>query len=87
MDSEQKGGLLIWNMWSKGTSCILDMRVVNMDMASYVLKTSEKILIIAEQGGNVSTFFSFFWSGFWDQIACSLLGGISPILEQQLSSH
>ena len=31
--------------------------------------------------------FFFFWSGFRDQIACSLLGGIIPIPEQRLSSH
>ena len=32
-------------------------------------------------------FFIFFWSGFRNQIACSLLGGISPIPEQRLPSH
>ena len=30
---------------------------------------------------------SFFWSGYRDHIACSLLGGISPISEQRLPSH
>ena len=29
----------------------------------------------------------FFWSGYRDQIVCSLLGGISPIPEQRLPSH
>ena len=32
-------------------------------------------------------FLSFFCSGYHDQIACSLLGGISPIPEQRLPSH
>ena len=32
-------------------------------------------------------FLSFFWFGYRDQIACSLLGGISPIPEHRLTSH
>ena len=32
-------------------------------------------------------FLSFFCSGYRDQIACSLLGGVSPIPEQRPPSH
>ena len=49
VDSEQKCDLL---MWAQGTNSILEMRVVNMDMASYIIKTLEKSLVTAEREKN-----------------------------------
>ena len=37
-------------MWEKGTGQMLDMWVLNMDAASYVLKTPDKILLTSERG-------------------------------------
>ena len=37
-DHEQKDDLLIRHLWEKGTNCILDMRVVNTDAVSYIIK-------------------------------------------------
>ena len=54
-DSKQKFGLLIQDIWDKGNDCIFDMRMVNTDAVSCVLKTSEKILIAAERDKNTST--------------------------------
>ena len=42
-------------MWAQGTNSILEMRVVNMDMASYIIKTLEKSLVTAEREKTVST--------------------------------
>ena len=53
--SEQKSNLLIQNMWSKVTYCILDMWVVHTDTSSYVLKTPDKNLLTIERDKNVST--------------------------------
>ena len=36
VDLEQKGDLLIQDLWEQGNDCILDMRVVSTDVASYV---------------------------------------------------
>ena len=47
--SKQKGDLLIQEMWSKGTNCILYMWVVNTDVASCMIKLQKKILLTAER--------------------------------------
>ena len=41
---EQKGDLLIRDLWAWETVCILDMQVVNTNAASYLQKTTEKSL-------------------------------------------
>ena len=45
MESEQKGDLLIRDLWEKGKECMLGMRVVNMDTNYYKLRPMEKCLI------------------------------------------
>ena len=52
--------------------CVCDMYVISQED----LITYESLL-----------FFLLFWYGHCDQIACSLLGGISPIPEQRQPSH
>ena len=47
---EQKGNLLIRDLWQQGTDSVHDMRVVNTDALSYVRKTPEKCLHKAERG-------------------------------------
>ena len=47
-DSEQKGDLLIRDLWKNGTDSIHDMRVVNTDVVSYQYKTPEKFLETSE---------------------------------------
>ena len=49
---EQKGDLLIRDLWQQGTDSVQDMPVVNTDAQSYVQKTPEKCLHEAERGGN-----------------------------------
>ena len=34
-EGEEKGGLLIWDLWMQGTDSIHNMRVVNTDDVSY----------------------------------------------------
>ena len=46
---EQKGNILIQDLWAQGTDFILDVWVVNMDVVSYVTKTLQKILAVEEQ--------------------------------------
>ena len=48
--TEQKGDLLIRDLWQQGTGSVHDMRVVNTDALSYVRKTPEKCLHKAERG-------------------------------------
>ena len=46
IDSEQKGNLLIQDLWAQGTDFILDMRVMNMDAAYYIQQTPDKSLAV-----------------------------------------
>ena len=48
--TEQKGDLLIWDLWQQGTDSVHDMRVMNTDALSFVRKTPEKCLHEAERG-------------------------------------
>ena len=48
-DSEQKGDLLIRDLWKNGTDSIHDMRVVNTDAKSYWGRSPEKCLEEAER--------------------------------------
>ena len=48
-DSEQKGDLLIRDLWKNGTDSIHDMRVVNTDAKSYWGRSPEKYLEEAER--------------------------------------
>ena len=47
---EQKGDLLIQDLWANGTDSVHDMRVVNTDAKSYWGRTPEKCLEEAERG-------------------------------------
>ena len=47
---EQKGDLLIRDLWQNGTESVHDMRVVNADAKTHVLKNPEKCLQEAERG-------------------------------------
>ena len=47
---EQKGDLLIWDLWQQGTDSVYDMRVVNTDTPKYQKKEPEKCLHEAEWG-------------------------------------
>ena len=53
-DSKQKVDFLIRDMWSKGTNCISDMRVVNTDAASYMQNMPEKIVLTTDREKNLS---------------------------------
>ena len=44
VDSEQKGGLLIQGLWTRGMEFIMDMNVVNTDESSYLHNTPQKIM-------------------------------------------
>ena len=48
--TEQKGDLLIRDLWQQGTDSDHDMRFVNTDALLYVRKTPEKCLHKAEKG-------------------------------------
>ena len=48
--TEQKGDLLIQDLWQQGTDIVHDMRVVNTDVLTYQLKEPEKCLHEAERG-------------------------------------
>ena len=48
--TEQKGDLLIPDLWQQGTNSIHDMRVVNTDAPTHQKKDSEKCLHKAERG-------------------------------------
>ena len=48
--TEQKGDLLIWDLWQQGTYSVHKMRVVNTDTLTYQLKAPEKCLYEAEKG-------------------------------------
>ena len=47
---EQKGDLLIRDLWANGTDSIHDMRVVNTDAKSYWERSPEKCLEEVERG-------------------------------------
>ena len=49
-DLEQKGDLLIRDLWANGTDSFHDMRVVNTDTKSYWGRTPEKYLEETEKG-------------------------------------
>ena len=42
--TEQKGELLIWDLWANGTDSVHDMRVVNTDAKSYLEKSPKRCL-------------------------------------------
>ena len=48
--TEQKGDLIIRDLWQQGTDSVHDMRVVNTDALSYVRRSPEKCLQEAERG-------------------------------------
>ena len=48
--TEQKGDLLIRDLWKQGTDSVHDMRVVNTDGLSYVRRSPEKCLQEAKRG-------------------------------------
>ena len=48
--TEQKGNLLIRNLWQNGTDSFYDMCVVNTDAKSHMTKDPEKCLQEAERG-------------------------------------
>ena len=48
--TEQKGDLLIRDLWQQGTDSVHEMRVVNTDALLYVRKTPEKCLQETERG-------------------------------------
>ena len=50
--TEQKGDVLIRDLWQQGTDSVHNMRVMNTDALSYVKKTPEKCLHKAEKGKN-----------------------------------
>ena len=50
IDTEQKGDLLIRDLWQQGTDSVHDMIVVNTDTLSYVCKSLEKCLHDSERG-------------------------------------
>ena len=54
-DLEQRGELLIQDLWEKGMDCILYIVVVNTDATSHIQKTPEKRIKPWSAGGNVST--------------------------------
>ena len=47
-EGEEKGDLLIQDLWTQGTDSIHNMRVVNTDVVSYQYKTPEKFLETSE---------------------------------------
>ena len=48
--TEQKGNILIQDLWQQGTNSVQDMRVVNTDALTYQIKDPEKCLHKAEKG-------------------------------------
>ena len=48
--TEQKGDLLIRDIWQNGTDSVHDMRVVNTDAKTHSMKSPEKCLQEAERG-------------------------------------
>ena len=48
--TEQKGDLLIHELWQNGTDSVHDMLVVNTDAKSHISKTPDKCLQEAERG-------------------------------------
>ena len=48
--TEQKGDLLIQDLWQQGKDSVHEMRVVNTDTLSYVRKSPEKCFHNAERG-------------------------------------
>ena len=46
IESEQKGDVMIRDMWVRGTECIIYMWVFNMDVESYAIKAS-----LSQSGG------------------------------------
>ena len=47
-EGEEKGDLMIWDLWTQGTNSIHDMSVVNTDTVSHHSKNPEKCLETAE---------------------------------------
>ena len=52
-DTEQKGGLIIRDLWQQGTDSVHNMHVVNTDTLTYQLKEPEKFLHKAEKGKKI----------------------------------
>ena len=48
--TEQKGDLLILNLWKQGTNSVHEMRAVNTDAPTYQKKDPEKFLHEADRG-------------------------------------
>ena len=47
-EEEDKGDLMIWDLWTQGMDSIHEMRVFNTDSVSYQSKTPEKCLETAD---------------------------------------
>ena len=47
--TEERGDLLIRNLWKRQTDCILDVRVTNLDAASNIHRKSELVLLSHER--------------------------------------
>ena len=52
VDLEQKGDLLIRDVWGWGTDCIQDTCVVSTDVESYLKKKSAKSLVVEKRDKN-----------------------------------
>ena len=48
-EGEEKGGILIQNLWTQGTESIHDIRVMSTDAVSYQSKTTKKCIETAKR--------------------------------------
>jgi hypothetical protein len=51
-DNHNQGDLMIHGFWSRGTDCIVDIRITDLDSKSYQTKSSNKVLARQEQEKN-----------------------------------
>ena len=79
VDYKQKGGLLIRDLWEKGTDCMLDMHVVNTHFKSYQMRPPEKSFMKAEKKRNTIILtpvsnsdgpFPYLWHHLADWLLC-----------------
>eukprot|EP00978_Attheya_sp_CCMP212_P022973 scaffold69486_cov57-Attheya_sp.AAC.11 len=43
-DNDNHGDLMIRGFWLRGTNCIVDVRITDLDSKSYLKKSSDKVL-------------------------------------------
>jgi hypothetical protein len=48
-DNDNRGDLMIRGFWSRGTDCIIDVRITDLDSKSYLKRSSDKVLAGQEQ--------------------------------------